>query len=202
MNIEEIIEEFDKGRHIHTEKSGNEFNTTELFACKRKLELQREGKKPVKPERIKDMPNFMRQGLLSNFVHDSVERTLASVGWFIPDKSVEGFEKRFGKYTIHCKPDALLRDYDNRAWKELIEIKCPIIYKYPPDSHMFQVGIYMNITGAEKGTLIYLNHNGFVSISCDRMDDDDVLWLIENWDSPNFAKECENCWYRDYCDVK
>lgn len=215
MNIEEIVAEFNKERHIHTEKSGKEYNTTELFACKRKLELRREGKKAVKPDRIKDMPNFMRQGVLSNFVHDSVERTLEKKGWLIPDHANIDFHKKFGEYTIYCKPDAIWYDVPDKViypkeilpevgeLTELIELKCPMYYNgKPPDSHVFQVGIYMNITGAEKGTLIYMNHNGFEDVPCERMDDDDIVWLIENWGSPNFAKECDSCWYKDYCDVK
>jgi len=206
MNIEKIVEEFNKERHIHTEKSGNEFNTTELFACKKKLELRREGKKAVKPERIRDMPNFMRQELLSNFIHDSLERMLEKMGWLIPDHANIDFHKKFGEYTVYCKPDAVLMGASIPAAmfvEELIEIKCPMFYNgKAADSHIFQVSIYMNITSAEKGTLIYLNHNGFDEIECEKMDDDDVLWLIENWKSPSFEKECENCWWRDYCDVK
>ena len=204
MKIEEIVSGFRNMTEVpHRKKGENEFNVTDLFVCAEKTRLIREGKEADRP---KEETNWMRQGTISSFVHWAMQEVLEGNGWLIPDKGSSYF-KRFGEYRLFCKPDAIKvkgdRWYEDLSAIEVVEIKCPMWFSGNAfDNHLFQVGIYMNILGAARGTLMYLHNNGFANIDCEKMEDDDIVWLIENRKSPNFDKECVGCWYRKYCEVK
>lgn len=197
--IEEILESFNKSRGEYVPKQGNEYNITDLLMCRKKLELIREGKKPVIVEN-----DYTRQAKISNFVHDSVKRMLEREGWSTNRK----FSKSFGKYTLHMiaegVSESLIIPGGCRAIEEIIEIKCPIESKKRiSDYWLFQIQMYLNITGAEECILmVFAKNDFFEKVITGKMSDEDVIWLIENPKSPYFERECLTCWYKSYCDLE
>jgi hypothetical protein len=196
--IEEILESFVSSQGEHVKKTGNEYNVTDLMMCREKLRFQREGK----PYEFVES-DITRQAKLSNFVHSAMQAELRKLGW----KTEKKFVKKIGEYTLHMRADAVM--FEHQEAKKLAEIKCPMWNgmaegKAIPDYYLFQIGMYLNITGAGECILMVLAKNGFTErVITKRMSDDDIIWLIEDGaQSPWFSRECENCWYKKYCEEK
>lgn len=199
--IEEIVEEYRNSREkVHKPKQGNEYNVTDLLMCRRKLELIREGKIPE----VKTDNDVYRQSVLSKFIHESVENTLHLMGWLteLSDPILCYFTKEIGSYKLFMRVDAARYD-DEGVPVELAEIKCPLWFKSRlPDNWLFQVGMYLNIVeSAEKCRLLVFCRNKFhEEVISEAMNGDDVVWLIEHGKTPYFPGECDNCWYKVYCE--
>lgn len=180
----------------HKVKPVNNYNVTELLQCREKTKLIREGYTPVPVE-----SNVSRQATISNYVHSAIQANLGKLGY----QSEVKYKKRFGNYTLHCRVDAV-DDKDKPT--RIIEIKVPIrnnvIKSGIPDYYKIQIGMYLSLTDAEECVLLILANNAITEhVLTERVSDDDVIWLIEEGAKvPWFEKECNTCYFRNYCDVR
>jgi len=189
--LNDIFNVVNKDDAKHKIKQGNEYNVSDLLMCREKLRLIRKGETPNIVE-----SDVSRQATLSKFVHKAVQIELEKLGWQCERK----FQKNFGSYTVHCRVDGIKDD-------TIVEIKCPMYSvvnkRGAPDHYVMQIGIYLNITGAERCVLLILAKNGFHELTIDRpMSDDDIIFLIESGGlSPWYKRECETCYYKHACTV-
>lgn len=206
-NIYVIDDIFDsiRGEIVHKTKKGNEWNVTDLLACRRKVEFRRL-KTPYKYVES----DFTRQGKLGTLLHRSVQLELEKLGWITEmngDPDATKFTKDIGKYRIHMRADGIMYDGEENIDK-LLEIKVPMWNstdkKGIPDYYKYQVGAYLNITGASECKLMILAKNAFSEHTLTEvLEDDDLIWMIEEGGmSPSFDAECKNCFYYDICDVR
>lgn len=204
--LDDVLESFRGGQGEHKQKQGNEYNVTDLLGCRKKLDFKRLG---IEYKFVES--DFSRQGKIANFVHSAIQVELRKMGWETEKK----FTKEFGKYELHCRVDGVcytvLPDFgtipEKKKAKKLIEIKVPMYNSVAksgiPDYYMLQIGMYLNITGAQSCTLMVLAKNGFSEkVITDKLSDEDILWIIEEGAQiPWFPKECDNCYYSGICDI-
>jgi len=211
--IDEIVRRLLEEQIRSKEKQEGEYDVTELLMCRKKMEFIREKKVPE----VKDT-GISRQAVISKFVHNGVQNMLDDLDW-IADAS---FNKIVGNYWLFMVADAVkhavvgekpqgdIRETRyielGEGWlvlKELVEIKCPVrLPKRIPDSTLFQARMYLWITGAEKCTVLFMHHQGFMeTVVTEPMEEHQIIWLIENPSSPYYKNECNSCFYRKYCDV-
>jgi len=198
--IDDIVKKLMETQIHGKEKQEGEYEVTELLMCRKKMEFIREKKVPD----VKDT-DISRQAVISKFVHNGMQNMLESLEWITDAR----FNKIVGNYMLFMMADAVkyndIRDvgYENVEVKELVEIKCPVrLPKRIPDSTLFQARMYLWITGAEKCTVLFMHHQGFMEVVVDEpMEEHQIIWLIENPSSPYYKNECDSCFYRKYCDV-
>jgi len=208
--IDEIVRRLLEEQIRSKEKQEGEYDVTELLMCRKKMEFIREKKVPD----VKDT-DISRQAIISKFVHNGMQNMLESLEW-ITDAI---YARYVGKYRLTMTADAV--KYVNvgtrpeggeyyleringlyMVVKELVEIKCPVrLPNKMPDSTLFQTRMYLWITGAEKCTVLFMHHQGFMEEVVDKpMEEHQIIWLIENPSSPYYKNECDSCFYRKYCD--
>ncbi len=98
------------------------------------------------------------------------------------------------KYVINGWPDY----YDGRKIIELKYTGHPV--KEPEQKHVQQVRMYMWLTGAKIGYLLYITPRKVYEFEItDPMTDTEVVELLRNWTSPRDPSECSQCMFRSVC---
>ena len=95
-------------------------------------------------------------------LHDGIERLLKEYG-DIEIEFEKEVKKQYGEYTLVGSLDAILKD------GTIVEFKS--VYKppqFPYEAHLYQVLIYMHMTGSQKGLLVYLGNNDIVEFEITR----------------------------------
>jgi len=98
------------------------------------------------------------------------------------------------KYVINGWPDY----YDGYRVIELKYTSHPV--KEPENRHIQQVRMYLWLTEARKGYLLYITPRKVYEFEIDNpMTNEEVVELIKNWTSPRDPSECTQCIFRSVC---
>jgi len=134
---EAIINAYKKMHEQHPQKDEKTVYVTDLLHC------------VLRPQEEVPLVPLIRGTAL----HEGIEKLLREYGGLEIEFEKE-VKKQFGEYTLVGRLDAMLKD------GTVVEFKS--VYKppqFPYLSHIYQVLIYMNITGSKKGILVYLGNN-------------------------------------------
>ncbi len=98
------------------------------------------------------------------------------------------------EYTINGWPDY----YDGQRVIELKFTSHPI--READQKHIQQVRMYMWLTGAKEGYLLYVTPRRIYEFKISEpMSDEEVASLIRDWPSPRDPSECSQCTFRNVC---
>jgi len=98
------------------------------------------------------------------------------------------------EYTINGWPDY----YDGQRVIELKFTSHPV--RDVDQKHVLQVRMYMWLTGAKEGYLLYITPRRVYEFKVEEpMTDEEVAELIRNWPSPRDPSECNQCSFRNIC---
>jgi len=134
------------------------------------------------------------QLILGSLVHLGLQQILKDLGCKV---EVE-FEKEIQDYKIKGRVDAIDNDtvYEIKFAKDLRENR-------PYEHHIYQLRIYLWLTGYEHGKLIYVTPSRIVEFDeSNPMDDDELIMFIDNWRSPRWEWECNYCDFSQICPYK
>jgi len=143
---EAIIKAYRKMQEQHPPKDEKTVYVTDLLHC------------VIRP-RSETSPIALIRGTA---LHEGIERLLKEYGEIEIEFEKE-VRKQYGEYTLIGRMDAILKD------GTVVEFKS--VYKppqFPYEAHLYQVLIYMHITGSEKGLLVYLGNNDIVEFEITR----------------------------------
>ena len=140
MIKEEILKAYKKMQEQHPDKGKKVVYVTDLLHC------------TIRPrEEIPAIPLIR-----GTAIHEGIEKLLKEHGEIEIEFEKE-VRKQFNEYTLVGKLDGLTKD------NIVIEFKS--VYKppqFPYEPHIYQTLIYMNITGSNKGLLVYLGNNDII----------------------------------------
>jgi hypothetical protein len=137
MIKEAIIKAFEKMQEQHPQKGEKIVYVTDLLHC-------------VLRPRTEASPISLIRGIA---LHEGIQKLLREYGEIEIEFEKE-IKKQFGEYTLIGRVDAMLKD------GTIVEFKS--VYKppaFPYEAHIYQVLIYMNMVGSQKGLLVYLGNN-------------------------------------------
>jgi hypothetical protein len=137
MIKEEIIKAYKKMQEQHPQKGEKTVYVTDLLHC------------VLRP--TSEMPSVTV--IRGTAIHEGIEKLLKEYGELEIEFEKE-VKKQYGEYTLVGKLDGLTKD------NIVIEFKS--VYKpptFPYEAHIYQVLIYMNMIGSEKGSLVYIGNN-------------------------------------------
>ena len=140
MIKEAIIKAYRKMQEQHPPKEEKTIYVTDLLHC------------VIRP-RSEISPVALIRGTA---LHEGIERLLKEYGEIEIEFEKE-VRKQYGEYTLVGRLDAVLKD------GTVVEFKS--VYKppqFPYEAHLYQVLIYMQMTGSERGLLVYLGNNDIV----------------------------------------
>ena len=146
MIKEAIIKAYRKMQEQHPPKDEKTVYVTDLLHC------------VIRP-RSETSPIALIRGTA---LHEGIERLLKEYGEIEIEFEKE-VRKQYGEYILVGRMDAILKD------GTVVEFKS--VYKppqFPYEAHLYQVLIYMHITGSEKGLLVYLGNNDIVEFEITR----------------------------------
>lgn len=161
----------------------NVFWVTDLVRCdmKRSLEL-------LLPPEIVSLFYIKPQIIHGELVHAGTE------AWF--GVREEEVERQLGPYKVRGRPDVWLKDEGTVVEIKVVRPEA----KVPMDHHVLQLRIYMWLTGAKFGRLLYITHEWIKEYTVeDPLTDEGVLGLIEDRRSPRYDWECDYCPYKSFC---
>lgn len=184
MFVEKILEwKYEEQIKKQSLRGENEIWVSELVQCKQKAEYNK--KFPfiftIEPRLI-----------LGEIVHEGLEAILMNE--FGYDIEVEVY-KQLENYTLSGRIDALNNE-------EVVEIKYAADVKdsRPYEHHVLQLRIYMWLADRERGRLIYITPNKILEFTIEnRARTDEILMLIDNWQSPRYEWECKYCQFVRIC---
>jgi len=140
MIKEAIIKAYKKMQNEHPKKDEKTVYVTDLLHC-------------VLRPRGETSPIALIRGTA---LHEGIEKLLKEYGEIEIEFEKE-VRKQYGEYTLVGRLDAVLKD------GTVVEFKS--VYKppqFPYEAHLYQVLIYMQMTGSERGLLVYLGNNDIV----------------------------------------
>jgi len=183
-----FFERFKEAQEKAKKRKPNEIYVTDITECKKKSEFRR-------TLWFMDITNTSM--LIGEIIHRGVEDLIAE---HFKDKNPQiEYEavKTIGNYEIHGRIDILLDD-------AVIEIKYMrgIGGTLPLQHHVEQVKLYLWLTNRDKGFLYYFTPDGFAIYEVKgKPTDQEVLFKIENEQSPKYEWECRYCSFRQICPV-
>jgi len=107
------------------------------------------------------------------------------------------FQKELNNYRIKGRVDAI-------ANGAVIEIKyaSDIRGNEPYEHHILQLRLYLWLTEYEEGRLIYITPNRLIEFKItEKMTDDEVLMMLDTWQSPEWSWECDYCRFYSICNL-
>ena len=140
MIKEAIVKAYRKMQEKHPPKDEKTIYVTDLLHC------------VIRP-RSETSPIALIRGTA---LHEGIEKLLKQYGEIEIEFEKE-IKKQYGEYTLVGRLDAILKD------GTIVEFKS--VYKppqFPYEAHIYQVLIYMNMTGSQKGLLVYLGNNEII----------------------------------------
>ena len=165
------------------EKQDNEIWVSELVQCKQKSTFAKQ---------FYFLFTIEPRLILGEIVHRGfLEWLKEEFGYNIEVEVKTEFEG----YVISGRVDAMNSD-------EVIEVKYAADVKdnQPYEHHVQQLRIYMWITQAKRGKLLYITPQRILEFEVTTpMRDDEVLMLIDNWKSPRYEWECKYCSFSRIC---
>ena len=137
MIKEAIIKAYKKMQDQHPPKDEKTVYVTELLHC------------VLRPQT--EMPSITL--IRGTAIHEGIEKLLKEYGEIEIEFEKE-IKKQYGEYTLIGRVDGITKDN--------IVIEFKTVYKppvFPYEAHIYQVLIYMNMIGSQKGLLVYLGNN-------------------------------------------
>jgi len=143
MIKEEIIKAYRKMEEQHPKKEENTVYVTDLLHC------------VIRPrEEIPAVPLIR-----GTAIHEGIEKLLKENGEIEIDFEKE-VRKQYGEYILIGKLDGLTKD---NVVIEFKSVHKPPVFPY--EEHIYQVLIYMNMIGSDKGLLVYIGSNDISEFS-------------------------------------
>jgi len=72
----------------------------------------------------------------------------------------------------------------------------------PYEHHILQLRLYLWLTEYEEGRLIYITPNRLIEFKItEKMTDDEVLMMLDTWQSPEWSWECDYCRFYSICNL-
>jgi CRISPR-associated exonuclease Cas4 len=180
--IDDILTE---AREHYEKKEDNEIWISELVACKHKALFNK-----LYREQLFVEPRLV----VGTVIHKGFQEWLREKHG--AETEIE-FEKEINGYTIKGRVDAV-------AEQNIIEIKYASDIKgnEPYEHHVLQLRLYLWLAEYEEGRLIYITPNRLIEFKItEKMTDDDVLMLIDTWQSPEWDWECDYCRFYSICNL-
>jgi len=180
--IDDILTE---AREHYEKREDNEIWISELVACKYKSFFNQ-----LYSEYLTIEPKL----LLGIIVHKGVQEWLREK--YGAETEID-FQKELNNYSIKGRVDAI-------ANETIIEIKYASDIKgnEPYEHHILQLRLYLWLTEYEEGRLIYITPNRLIEFKItEKMTDDEVLMLIDGWQSPEWDWECNYCRFYSICNL-
>lgn len=137
MIIEEIFKAYEHMQEHHRQKEPGEVYVTDLLHC-------------VLRPRQKELATTLIRGTA---IHEGIEKLLKEHGETQIEFEKE-VKKKYDDFTLIGRLDGIT--------KNGIVIEFKTVYKppeHPYEQHIYQVLIYMNMTGSEKGIILYIGNN-------------------------------------------
>ncbi len=138
--------------------------------------------------------------LLGDLVHLGLERLLEEEGW-VAEVEVEKRVEVDGRvYTLRGRADAVL--FDENGVRHVVEIKTARSIERPLEHHILQLQIYMELLGAEGGSIVYVTPDKILEFEVPRRSVDVerlVAETVRNEARPRFDWECRYCPFRRFC---
>jgi len=137
MIKEEILKAYRKMQEQHPDRGEKTVYVTSLLHC------------TIRPrEEIPAVPLIRGTAL-----HDGIQKLLKEYGEIEIEFEKE-VKKQYGEYTLMGRLDGITKDNVIVEFKTVF--KPP---KYPYETHIYQVLIYMQMVGSKKGLLVYIGNN-------------------------------------------
>jgi len=134
---EEIIKAFKREMKNHPQKQEKTIYVTDLLHC------------VLRPQ--KEIPDTWL--IRGTAIHTGIRKLLSEYGE-LKIEFEKNVAKQFGEYVLMGRIDGMLED------GTVVEFKTSANPPtFPYDQHLYQILIYMNITGAKRGILLYLGNN-------------------------------------------
>lgn len=137
MIREEIIKAYRKMQEQHPPKKENEIYVTELLHCT----LRPKDETPTIPL------------IRGTAIHEGLEKLLKEYGELEIEFEKE-VRKQYGEYVLIGRLDGVTKDGTIIEFKSVS--KPP---EFPYEQHIYQVLIYMIMTGAQQGLIVYIGSN-------------------------------------------
>jgi len=134
---EAIIKAYKKMQDEHPKKDEKTVYVTDLLHC------------ILRPRNETPAVSLIR----GTAIHEGIEKLLKEYGELEIEFEKE-VRKQYGEYTLVGKLDGLTKDN--------IVVEFKTVYKpptFPYEAHIYQVLIYMNMIGSQKGLLVYIGNN-------------------------------------------
>ncbi|KSW11908.1 CRISPR-associated protein Cas4 [Pyrodictium occultum] len=141
--------------------------------------------------------------VLGDLVHAGLGSLLASRGW----ETEVPIERKYiidgEEYILKGRIDLLKRNDDGKP-HTIVEIKTSreLPENSPREHHIMQLRIYMELTGAKRGYLLYVTPDRLVEFEVEPSSVDVEALLREtiyNLRAPRYDWECRYCSYRKIC---
>lgn len=179
---EKYVEHFKK----LSEKRENEWWVTDLVRCHKRRELQM---------RFKEFFIVTPSEILGDLIHKAL---LIELGLRFGCKIEQEFEKEIDNYIVKGRVDALCGDL-------VVEVKYMRDFQgnKPLPHHVEQVKLYMWLTGAKKGLLIYVTPNRIVKYLVNEpYGEEEIRALFLATRTPKWDWECDYCEYAQFCEKR
>ncbi|MCD6590280.1 CRISPR-associated protein Cas4 [Candidatus Woesearchaeota archaeon] len=180
--LEQYLRELiDTAKEYLAEKKPGEFWVSDLISCPHKYIMAQKY-----PEIL--LGHTLDNNLvLGDIIHTGFESFLAGRGFMIEVEK----EVKIGNNTIKGRIDALSED-----GLRVIEIKSGKDVKNPPSPHhVLQVYIYMAMTGAVIGKIVYLTYGRLVEVEITK---DHILEALRQIGAPRNLSQPNTEWLKEY----
>lgn len=157
----------------------------ELTSCSLKVEFSR------KFSELDIAASFNPRMMIGEIVEYGIEKFMSSLGY---NKFSDILLMDIGDTIIAGSPDYVSEDR-----KTLVDVK----YSYNPvirEHHIERMQIYLTLSNAEKGILLYISPFGVKSYEVrEKMDISKIKVLLQLSTAPKYNWECKYCIYSDFC---
>ncbi|MDH5404335.1 MAG: PD-(D/E)XK nuclease family protein [Candidatus Heimdallarchaeota archaeon] len=217
--MKQIIHSYVKrNSHDYIPKLG-EFRASSIPYCKRKILLEKDITRYLKPEIIESIKSDEKEELFGSHISGQIIHEAIQDALQVRVESIEGkVGVSTGKYSLVGHYDLLIRDNDGDL--VVIDIKTTMkpVDQLPVAPHTIQLMAYQGMLGGIKGGLLYVNRNSWemfyysqnfvkpifsqLIIKIAELGRDEELQILPE-PIPEYHSECGNdfykCKYYSYC---
>lgn len=174
------------------EKAGKAvFFAHELTSCTKKREYE-----SIFGE-VSLAQSFKPQILVGEIVEAGLAEYLSQLGLRKPERF---WAREVESFIIAGSPDYV--DCVDKP-QIVVDVKYTSFDIEPRSHHAERVQIYLWLTGAERGVLLYISPHGIKSFDIwEPMDESDILMRIRSQKAPMYDWECKFCAYSQYCSLE
>lgn len=164
-------------------------------------ELSQCSRKPVMADQLQALDlsvSWKPAVLLGEVVERGIEKYLTSLGFSPPSKPWSKIVSANGEmYVVVGSPDFV--DNVEKPYR-VVDVKYTASQPSVKDHHIVRMRVYLWLTGAQEGILLYVSPEGLKSYTViETMTDREVASLIETRPAPMWDWECKLCPFESYC---